>query len=560
MRSAREPSHPTERYLLNAYFRQVPLNLAFNTAAALVVTAILAPSAPAGWLWVWAIGLLGPTAYMATRQLIRHIKPPKTKSGTAEKMRNKAVFWAAYIGMAWGASSLFLWYLNAEESMTLIIVVAVMAAISTTTMSAIPRAAVVFSVTSVLPFFFALVLDGSLPRFWLAIMAAILIAALEASNRIVYRAHRSASDALENAKVAHADLEQAQAEWMEISDTAEAFALFDDQAKLLLWNHAYERLLGFPTNILERGDKWEDILAETTARLPVERRWQTSAAPQTMEWAQGGQWYRSTIRRLRSGHVGITHVNITNLKQREQHLLATKKDLKLARDEAESANAAKNSFLAHMSHELRTPLNAVIGYAELLHLKMEELPGDVTWPREQWQDYSKNISQSGEHLLTIVNEILDHARAQSGKATLEEATVDLEGVAQEVSTMMSGPAAKRKIELSFQSFGEPGAYRADRRLICQALLNLASNAVKFSPEGSRVDIVLRFSASGDADLIVRDRGIGIAPENLKRVFEPFSQADDSVSKHFGGTGLGLSLSKRWVELHGGTLTLSSQKG
>lgn len=220
--------------------------------------------------------------------------------------------------------------------------------------------------------------------------------------------------------------------------------------------------------------------------------------------------------------------------------------------QAEEASRAKSQFLANMSHELRTPLNAIIGFSEIIR---DQMFGSVGVPR--YVDYARDINGSGTHLLALIGDILDMSRIEAGYYALDEKAVDLSGVIASALTMVRPQAERGGITLRNLSPDTLPQLRADERVIKQVLINLLGNAVKFTPGGGTIDVVFRQLPDGTPSLTVIDTGIGIPPERLEHIFEPFQLAKAEVARQHGGTGLGLSISKRLMELHGGSLTLSS---
>lgn len=223
--------------------------------------------------------------------------------------------------------------------------------------------------------------------------------------------------------------------------------------------------------------------------------------------------------------------------------------------EAIRANKSKSEFLATMSHELRTPLNAIIGFSDIIK---RELFGAIG--NEKYADYAKDIYESGSHLLSIINDILDLAKAESGKLQLNEHEFDISETLEACVRMCRGRAEAGKVELIF--FGGQSEIRtvADERLILQVIANLVTNAVKFTPEGGSVRLFVSANAQKGIQIRVTDTGIGIAPENLDRVLRPFEQVETSYARKHGGSGLGLPYAKRLTELHGGDLKLESEPG
>jgi signal transduction histidine kinase/ligand-binding sensor domain-containing protein/CheY-like chemotaxis protein len=242
------------------------------------------------------------------------------------------------------------------------------------------------------------------------------------------------------------------------------------------------------------------------------------------------------------------------VEQRTAELLEAKEQSEKARVEAERANRAKSVFLANMSHELRTPLNAILGFSNLLH---ERSSSD-----DQRRDL-EIINRSGDHLLTLINGVLDVAKIEAGRMTLEVAVCDLSGIVRDVSEMMRARAAEKGVTLAVENHREsPQHIRADGARLREVLINLVGNAVKFTHEGS-VTLRVATESSGAQDAVVlrfevEDTGIGIAPEDRERIFEPFEQVATNLRQK--GTGLGLAITREVVGLMGGRIELKSEVG
>jgi signal transduction histidine kinase len=219
----------------------------------------------------------------------------------------------------------------------------------------------------------------------------------------------------------------------------------------------------------------------------------------------------------------------------------------------EIAGKHKSEFLANMSHELRTPLNAIIGFSEIL---LERMFGEVN---EKQEDYLKDIHSSGQHLLSLINDILDLAKVEAGNMELNLATFDLPAAIDNALILIRERAMRHGIALSVEVDSQLGELNADERKLKQILLNLLSNAVKFTPEGGRITVGAHLF--GDmVEIAVNDTGIGIAPEDHAAVFEQFKQVGTDYKRKAEGTGLGLALTRKLVELHGGSMRLESEPG
>ena len=206
-----------------------------------------------------------------------------------------------------------------------------------------------------------------------------------------------------------------------------------------------------------------------------------------------------------------------------------------------------------MSHELRTPLNAIIGFSEVLG---EKLFGDLN---DKQAEYTDDILTSGRHLLSLINEILDLSKVEAGRMELELATFDLPLAIDNARTFVRERATRHGITLDVDLDERLGDFLGDERKIKQILLNLLSNAVKFTPEGGRIGINARQS-NGSVEISVTDTGVGIAPEDQPTIFEEFRQVGSDYAHKIEGTGLGLTLAKKFVELHGGRIWVTSKPG
>jgi len=240
--------------------------------------------------------------------------------------------------------------------------------------------------------------------------------------------------------------------------------------------------------------------------------------------------------------------DITALKKAEEELLS-------ARRGAEAANIAKSQLLANVSHELRTPLNAIIGFSEIMQAEMLGPLGEA-----RYRDYAKDIRDSGLHLLSIINDLLDLSRIEAGRLELTEEAVSVAELFEAAGRFLRERADSAGLSLSVEAAGDTTAVRGDPRALRQVLLNLLSNAVKFTPAGGRVTLESALHGDGGVLFRIKDTGIGIAESDIARALEPFGLIESPLSRKYPGTGLGLPITRALVELHGGRLLIESKLG
>jgi len=370
-----------------------------------------------------------------------------------------------------------------------------------------------------------------------------------------------------------------------IEAISEAFVLWDASNRLVLCNSKYQELYRLPDNLVRPGTSYAEVVGsgrrpQFASLLP------TSESPQlggrTVEARiEDGRWLQINERRTKDGGFVSVGTDITALKlheaqlmENERKLTATVADLSRSRQQlekqaqelveladkyhrekehAEELSRVKSEFMANVSHELRTPLNAIIGFSEMMQSGAFGPLGD-----EKYDEYCSDILESGRYLLAVISDILDMARLESGRITLETSEIELGALAQEIVLAMGCEAAEGKLKLS-QEVEDGLTMEADRKALRQAILNVVSNAIKFTPEGGQVRIVAR-RRGGDAVVTVEDTGIGIGRKALERLGRPFEQVKQQLTRDHKGSGLGLAITQSLVTLHGGEMQIESTEG
>jgi signal transduction histidine kinase/CheY-like chemotaxis protein/HAMP domain-containing protein len=346
-----------------------------------------------------------------------------------------------------------------------------------------------------------------------------------------------------------------------IESLNEGFVLYDADDKLLLCNSKYHEIYAGIADVAVPGTTFRQILVAAAERgtvntggLPVEqwveRRLQNRSDPDGMhEYKVGDRWVRVAERKTYDGGTVAVHSDITELKRRHE-------ELQQAKDDAEQATQVKSEFLANMSHELRTPLNAIIGYSQILQEDAEDSGDTTTLP-----DLRK-IENAGNHLLGLINSILDLSKIEAGRMEVFVETVDLAALTEDVRMMVEPLAARNENRLVVTCATDAGSLATDMTKLKQSLLNLLSNASKFTEKGT-VSLAVNRRSDDRAewvDFTVADTGIGVSEEQLGRLFQAFSQADSSTTRRYGGTGLGLAITRSFARMLGGDVTVTSEVG
>ena len=344
-----------------------------------------------------------------------------------------------------------------------------------------------------------------------------------------------------------------------LENIGEGLSVFDGRGRLIAGNSRFCELLDLPADLgtdatlhdilmlqAVRGDFGEgEPEGEVARRLDLFYR----DVPTIKERiTPAGRLLQIRRRAMPNGAVVSVYSDVTDIKASERKLIE-------ARSQAELANRAKGDFLANMSHELRTPLNAIIGFSEVIS---NELFGPIL--NEKYLEYITDIHASSLHLLSIINDVLDMSKIEAGKVELAKELVPIQSLIREVMRMVHERAQSRDIELTSQMSEQEVDIWADERSMKQIFLNLLSNAIKFSREGGTVCVRAIADRSDVAVFEIEDHGIGMNEEEQERALQPFGQAQPATTRTYGGTGLGLPITKGLVEAHGGTLTITSRAG
>jgi signal transduction histidine kinase len=344
-----------------------------------------------------------------------------------------------------------------------------------------------------------------------------------------------------------------------LENMGEGLSVFDRDGRLIAWNSRFASLLKLPAELsqatlyelllrqAQRGDFGDLADPEQDARDRADRFYRN--LPTIIERTTAtGDILQIRRRAMPDGGVVTLYSDITERKAAEEKM-------EQARLQAELANRAKSEFLANMSHELRTPLNAIIGFSEAISA---EMLGPVADKKQL--EYIKDIHRSGLLLLSIINDVLDMSKIEAGKMELALERVSLQRVVAEVMRIVGEQARSRNLRVIAQLAQEDIPIWGDERAIKQILLNLMSNAVKFSHERGRIEVRAALDEAGSLVLEVEDSGIGMSEPEIERALQPFGQATSATTRTHGGTGLGLPIAKGLVEAHGGALDIVSRPG
>lgn len=345
-----------------------------------------------------------------------------------------------------------------------------------------------------------------------------------------------------------------------LDNMARGVVMYEPDGTIAICNHQILEMFGFSEADTQKGVHIGKLLTQVLDLYDRPDGMTNGELLQRLRGSGGGivQEFMLPLRNGRTIHVvykpietgGFIHT-CEDITQR----LNYEEALRISKTDAEQANEAKSQFLANMSHELRTPLNAIIGFSEII---LDGSIGAIKNPK--MRDYLEDLHECGRHLLSLVNDILDLSKAEAGQLEMEWEAVDTARVLQDSVRVMSDTARRQNIELHYEVEANLPLIWSSARRLRQILLNLLSNAIKFTPDGGKVVVTASVHPSGDVLLKIIDTGIGMTRQEVGIAFNPFQQIESSLSRHYQGTGLGLSLTRRLVELLAGTMSVESELG
>lgn len=344
-----------------------------------------------------------------------------------------------------------------------------------------------------------------------------------------------------------------------IAHIGAGFAIWGPDERLTLCNDTLRLVLPQLADLLTPGLTYRDLVVAAADRgvialEPLSRDEWIEVALQRHHKPKGTHEIRLAdgriieIRKERAQDGGVVDLltDVTRARQSER-------DLRHAKEQAEVANRAKSEFLANVSHELRTPLNAIIGFAEMM---TNQMLGPIGQPR--YQEYAADIRDSGGHLLSLINDILDMARIEAGRLNLHEEPVDLPAMLDACTKLVEERARRGDVTVETAIQRPIPKLLADKRMVKQILLNLLSNAVKFTPRGGRVTVAAWNDDAGRVTIQTSDTGIGMTAEEIGMALTPFHRSESAFNRRFEGTGLGLPITKSLVDAHGAGFRIESE--
>jgi signal transduction histidine kinase/CheY-like chemotaxis protein len=557
------------RAQLTSFARQTPINICVTIAITLLLAWILWPVAPRGWLVLWAgthtmLSLLGALRWWNRRHRRRRRQP--SQRGALTRSLRRAKLWALSSGALWGVGAAFLPVIPLPQQLAVIIVIAAMSAGASTTLAAIPQAASLYILSSTLPSVIYFLLRAEPIYFGLAAMALTMTTAMLVSSRVVYGTFLEELRAKQTNTTLLAQFHTERQEWLDISETTEAFALFDAEDQLLLWNESYLRVLGLPPDSIARGTARIAILRHATHLMDTSGN--TSAQDAWIE-AQlhmhehpdeplvqqlpPGRWLRSTARRTSHGHLVTMHVDIT-----ERTLAEEERERLTAQLHQAQKMEALGTLAGGIAHEFNNLLGVIIGFAELIQW---QAPVHSTTQHDV-----QELLKAGHRAKELVQQILAFSRHTEAERT----PTALHTLVHDALQLLRAPLPST-ISIREKCDSDVGMALVNATQMHQVVMNLCSNAEYamrttvgvLEIELDAVEVDAAFAAEhpplmpgSHARLTVRDTGKGMSPDVITRIFDPFY-----TTKEVGeGTGLGLAIVHGIVLDHGGALTVESALG
>ncbi len=512
----------------------------------------VAPYTALLFVWMfghWIFSIINIVRWIRSRQIIN-----SGELNVSEKRIHSAVYMSVFIGALWGVFMLTVFPMSSAEQR--VIIIAILAGTSSCmvfSLKLIPRAATLGIAVMFIPTLYSFMTLGD-PLF--LVLSVLLVTYFFAIIITVGSTYQQLVEGLLTQQVLTdqsqviglllREFEENASDWLWETDTcgrltyvSSRFAEVAKVAKSVLQGVGLRQSAKFSgishnwrtlEQHMQNRVAFNDLVVE--AHIEGQRRWWSITAKPIFDGAN-----------LFAGYRGVGK-DVTKTQQDAHYL-------RRAKEEAESANIAKSRFLATISHELRTPLNAIVGFSDLL---VKQRMGPIENPL--YIEYAGDIKASGEHLMSLINDLLEFASLESEDATITEQQVNINYLLESVERLNAQSALANGVTLINDGAPETIEIRGDERRLRQVMINLVANAIKFTPEGGTVH--LRGHVTPDAvALVVEDTGIGVTEDDIETIFDPFKQLDDDLHRSRSGVGLGLSICKKLVEAHGGTITFLS---
>lgn len=553
------------RAQVTSYARQTPINTCVTIASSLLLAGILWPVAPRGWLVLWAGTHAVLSMLVFYRWKRRRHRRPRQHTISTRAIR-RAKLWALASGALWGSGAAFLPVIPPPQQFAFLIVGAGMAGGASTTLAAIPQAASLFILSTILPSTVYFLFRAEPMYFGLAALALVMTTAMLVSTRVVYGAFQEELRAKQTNAALLAQFHAERQEWLDISETTEAFALFDAEDRLLLWNESYLRVLELPPDSVARGTARINILRQCTQHIDttgdpsvrdvwIEAQLRMHEHPDEplMQQLPYGRWLRSTARRTSHGHLVTIHVDIT-----ERTLAEEERERLTAQLHQAQKMEALGTLAGGIAHEFNNLLGVISGYAELIQL---QAPVHSTTRQE-----AEEILKAGHRAKELVQQILAFSR----HAEVERTPTALHTLIREALQLLRA-SLPSTISIREKCDSDVGMVLVNATQIHQVVMNLCANA-EYAMRATigvlevgldAVEIDDAFAADHPplmpgphARLTVRDTGQGMPPDVMARIFDPFYTTKDVGE----GTGMGLAIVHGIVLDHGGALTAESALG